>query len=314
MVEFRISHEVAAPPDPLGPLRGLVGASSSGAATRTWTGTGFNMIWRPNHGQIGSKPYFLQLMFTSEVLTFTEIAGAIANRGSRQNDIAMGGVAYMQQINDTFDDSGQHVEPGVWLNVPSTKNPAAPSSVVRMASIPHGTTVNLQGVSSIQNPPSFPALSISPFPVGLPANCFDLPESDLSRSSLSRTPLPRVVGLDQAHLDNPALFLSDMLADQTLLTSTLLDVSSPVDNAALVGGGIANITFLTGVGSLPTGGPNALVSFVDTGWWIERVMTGAQPEFDQLQYYQLVLIDFLGTSFPHITVATLTAEPPAVEG
>jgi hypothetical protein len=311
---FHLNHAVAAPPDLLGPLRGFVGADPSGkGASRTWRGRGFNMIWRPNHKQSGPKPYFLQLMFIDEVLSFTEILGAIANRGLLQDDIAMGGVSYMQQITDAFDGSGQHVEPGVWLNVPATKNPAVAPSVVRMASVPHGTTVNLQGEPVEQSQPQFPVLSCSPHPIGAPANQFDFPEEDLSRPSLSRTPLEQVPGLDQMHLDNPALFLSDALNGQRVLGATLLDVASAADNPALVGGGVDNVAFLTGVGSPPTGGSNALTSFVEAGFWIERVKGANGPDFDQLQYYQRVQLDFMGLSFPHITVATLTEHKPHVE-
>jgi hypothetical protein len=311
---FFLNQAVASPPDLLGPLRGFVGTNPSGkAASRTWRGRGFNMIWRPNHKQSGTKPYFLQLMFIDDEISFTEIVGAIANRGLLQDDIAIGGVSYMQQITDVFDGSGQHVEPGVWLNVPGTKNPAVAPSVVRMGSIPHGTTINLQGEPVQQNPPVFPVLSCSPHPIGSPANRFDFPEEDLSRPSTSRTRLEQVVGLDQAHLDNLALFLSDALSGQTVIGSTLLEVISTADDPALVGGGVDNIAFLTGVGSPPTGGSNALTSFVEAAFWIERVKGIHGPDFDQLQYYQQVQLDFMGLSFPHITVATLTEHKPHVE-
>ena len=106
------------------------------------------MIWRPNfHNASGNKDFFLELNLTDETLSFTEISGAtgVANRGMLQQDIFLGAVAYIQQINDRFDNSGQHFEPGLWANVPQTSNPSEHGTVVRMASIPHGTTVNLQG-------------------------------------------------------------------------------------------------------------------------------------------------------------------------
>src|SRR5215469_6718515 len=74
--DFRFADERTtqpAQPDMLGLLRGFVGSSPTGDAKRTWKGSGFNMLWRPNHGQSGNKDFFLQLMFTEEELRFTEI-------------------------------------------------------------------------------------------------------------------------------------------------------------------------------------------------------------------------------------------------
>jgi hypothetical protein len=93
----------AAPADLLGLLRGLVGTDPPPPKNpqRKWTGKGFNMIWRPNHGgQSGPEDFFLELNFTDEILEFTDITPpgplAIANRGFFQDDIPFGGVAYMQ--------------------------------------------------------------------------------------------------------------------------------------------------------------------------------------------------------------------------
>ena len=141
---------VGPPPDLLGLLRPFVGKPAGGKdAKRSWKGTGFNMIWRPNFGgEFGPTDFFLQLNFTDEQLDFTEITGTgIANRSLFEKTVVLGGAAYTQAIKDSFDQSGQHFEPGVWANVPAIANPAEPPTVVRMGSIPHGTTINLQGVA-----------------------------------------------------------------------------------------------------------------------------------------------------------------------
>src|SRR2546423_10377005 len=111
----QIAPRAAAPADLLGLLRGLVGTDLD-KPQREWKGKGFNMIWRPNHGQSGPKDFFLELNFTDETLAFTDITGnnGIANRGFLQNDIPLGGVAYLQTIKDRFDATRQHFEPGVW--------------------------------------------------------------------------------------------------------------------------------------------------------------------------------------------------------
>jgi LysM repeat protein len=306
--------EFAAPVDFLGPLRGLVGSDPAKQPKRTWRGRGFNMIWRPNFGnEFGSKDFFLELNLTEETLSFTDISGAtgVANRGLLQQGIFLGAAAYTQSITDTFDGSGQHFEPGVWANVPQTTNPSEPSTVCRMGSIPHGTTINMQG-TAIQAPaPRFAVSSITPFKLGsVDDGATDLvpfPEEDLSIASTSRTPLNHVASLTQAQLTNPNLFLSQAIANQTMLGTTVLIVSTDTKvliSAPDVGGGVANIAFLVGK---PPGGPNASAIPATSIFWIERVRDHSGNEFDQLQYTQRVLLNFNGLSWPHVTVATMVS-------
>src|SRR5262245_5848316 len=66
-----------------GPLGQLANLSGS------WSGTGFNTIWRPHHP---GQDHFLELNVTAEELTFSAIPGAIPNRGLLQNDITMHGL------------------------------------------------------------------------------------------------------------------------------------------------------------------------------------------------------------------------------
>ena len=127
---------------PLGPLSLLKGK---------WTGRGFNVIWRPD--SLAGQDRFLELNLTNETITFEEIPGAIPNRGLLQPDIDMFGLHYLQQISDLNTKAGLHVEPGIWASVPKTEDPAEAPSVVRMASIPHGTTILAQGPFSSMDPP-----------------------------------------------------------------------------------------------------------------------------------------------------------------
>jgi len=297
--------------DLLGPLRGFVGRGKK----RSWRGSGFNLIWRPNFkGQSGPKDFFLELNLTDETLEFTDVTGTggIANRGLLQPDIALGGLAYLQQISDKFDGSHQHFEPGVWANVPATSNPGEKATVVRMGSIPHGTTINLEGPFFSVAKPQFDPASITPFQIGSPddgkTNLVHFPEENLATPSTSRTPLNQVAGLTQAQLTNPNLFLSDAIANQTFLSTTVLAVTSDTSAASSVpnaGGGTDNIAFLTGTGAPPAGGPNANAIRVTAIFWIEQVKDQHGNEFAQLQYTQRVLLNFNGLSWPHITVATL---------
>jgi hypothetical protein len=301
----------AAAPDLLGLLRGFVGNEPANKPERLWKGKGFNMIWRPNRGQAsGNQDFFLELNLTEETLGFTDVTGTgIANRGLLQPDIFLGGAAYLQTVNDSFDGSGQHFEPGVWANVPQTSDPNEPATVVRMGSIPHGTTVNMQGRAFTAPQPQFAVASITPFQIGSPddghTNLVHFPEEQLSNPSTSRTPLSRVATLTQAQLTDPNLFLSQAIAGQTILSTTVIVISSDTSAPGSVpdaGGGTDNIAFLVG----KTGGPNADSVRATATFWIERVKDQYGRELMQLQYTQRVLLNFNGLSWPHVTVATFT--------
>ena len=139
--------QIAAPPaqqlpDPLGPLARLVGD----AKEATWKGEGFNAIWRPHPLAEEGQDRFLELNITTETLVFKRINGAIPNRGLLMPDINMFGVTYMQQIAERHDPAKVCTSsPGSGRTSPTRRNPAEPPTVVRMASIPHGTVMLAQG-------------------------------------------------------------------------------------------------------------------------------------------------------------------------
>lgn len=321
--DFSFAHVVpnlatkALPADLLGLLRPFVGPPVDGKdAKRSWKGTGFNQIWRPNFGgEFGPQDFFLQLNMTEEQLDFTEITGSgIANRSLFEATVVLGGAAYTQAIKDSFDHTGQHFEPGVWANVPVIANPAEPATVVRMGSIPHGTTINLQGVAfQVNGPPKFDVASITPFNKNGPV---PFPEEDLTVPSPSRTDPSRIAALTPKQLKDPNLFLSQAIAGQNIVRTTVLQLSSAAPDQTVrqpgpdLGGGTANIAFLEGKGSPPTGGPNADAEKVTTTFWIEEIDDGKGHTTLQLQYTQRVLLNFKGLKWPHITVATLKPDLP----
>jgi hypothetical protein len=280
-------------PNPLGPLANLPG---------DWGGKGFNVIWRPNHTP--GQDRFLELNLTNESLKFDSISGAIPNRGLLQPDINMFGITYLQQISDANLNAGLHIEPGIWAVVPATTNPADPPTVVRMASIPHGTTILAQGqASSTAGPPTIPNDNILPFIIGNPAAVFHFPEQNLATPTAFRSSGQQMNGITQAMVDNPNSVLQAAIAGQTILSTTILQVST-TPTAPVTGGGTANTAFLAGSG----GGPNAVSATVSATFWIELVK--GTPNFLQLQYSQVVLLNFNGLSWPHITVGTLRKSVP----
>src|SRR6185437_8800096 len=107
----------------------------------------------------------LELNPTEETLEFSDALGSIPNRGMVQGDVFLNGIPYVQKINDVSDPAhpvGIHFEPGVWLSVPPTTVPAEDATLVRMASIPHGTTIDAQGTSSAANgAPTIPSVDIT---------------------------------------------------------------------------------------------------------------------------------------------------------
>src|SRR5215831_12260119 len=124
--------------DTLGPLAGLAG---------NWTGQGFNVIWRPHPLKPSGQDRFLELNVTSEQLDFGPALKDIPNRGLLQPNISLAGLNYLQQIADANTNTNQHFEPGVWVTVPKTSDPQEPRTVARLASIPHGTTILVQGTA-----------------------------------------------------------------------------------------------------------------------------------------------------------------------
>jgi hypothetical protein len=300
-------RSLAAGPDPLGALAGLLG---------TWKGHGFNAIWRPHH-PADQQDRFLELNMTDETLVFTRINGPIPNRGLAMADINMFGLTYLQQISESSTGAGLHIEPGIWASVPATADPSEPASVVRMASIPHGTTILAQGVAQVipGGPQTIPNNNILPFFFGNPAPAngdFATVAETFSELNLSQATQFRSVapGVTQAIIQNPNLVLQNALKSSlqgtTMKSRTFLHVAT--DHSSInAGGGTANTAFLSS-STNPSGG-NALATTAQATFWIETIAgTGGQPDKHQLQYTQLVMLDFNGIHWPHVTVGTLVKQ------
>lgn len=280
----------ATAPPGLGPLAGLAGS---------WTGRGFNAIWRPHRS---GSDHFLELNVTSDRIDLEVINGQIPNRGLVTAQIFMHGLTYLQQISDANVEvngapAGLHIEPGVWINIPPTTDPQEPATIARLASIPHGTTILVQGTAtSAAGGPSIPAVSLTPFGIDPPHQTVDFDEQHLDRNTPFRTSGVGLTGITQAMLDNPNSVLTPNPPNVT--TTTRLHVSTTA--GTIVGGGTANTAFLVGTKD----GPNADAAHVVATFWLQTLAGDTEPK--RLQYSQTVLLNFAGLSWPHITVATLT--------
>lgn len=257
-----------APADPpLGPLADLIG---------NWAGNGFNTIFRPSQPATGSDN-ILELNVTTETLDFSASLGSIPNRGEVQPDIFLNGISYLQKVNDVTTPgtaTGIHFEPGLWLSVPATTNPAVTTpTLVRMASIPHGTTILAQGTSkATAGPPVIPALDITPFPIGNPANKIPFPSQNAATPSQfripSKLPVPGTaltVADWQAMLKDPNSILRKIVAAQTITNTVAISVSTN-SPSPLVGSGTRDIAFLDGLAA-----PNANVELMTSTFFIETV-------------------------------------------
>jgi hypothetical protein len=173
--------------------------------------------------------------------------------------------------------------------------------VARLASIPHGTTILLQGTArTAAGAPTIPDVSIKPFTIGHSAQTIDFPEQTLATVTQFRTGAAGLTGVTQQMVNNPNSVLRAAPSPQ-ITTTTTLHVTSR--DASLPGGGTANIAFLTGA----TDGPNAVAARVAATFWLETLQADTEPR--RLQYSQLVLLNFNGLSWPHVTVATLNKQP-----
>ena len=304
---FTLKPELAVNPALLQKLRLPILAPTYGVLedlVGTWVGTGFNVIWRP-FNPLTESDRFLELNLTNEKLEVSKIDGAIPNRGLLQGDIDMFGVTYVDQISDANLNAGLHFEPGIWARVPATTEPAQGESYVRMASIPHGTTILAQGRSTtVNSAPTIPATSITPFIKGNPSGLITFAEQDLSQVTQFRTTGPGLTGITQPMLDDPNSVLRAVIAGQTITQTIQLDVDTLPLTPGGTNGGTANTVFL---GGTAPNTENAFSVDVHATFWIEKLQ--GQTSFTQLQYTQKVLLNFNGLSWPHITVGTLALQP-----
>jgi hypothetical protein len=267
--------------------------------TRSYTR--FNLILLPDFDNTppstGPSDFRVKTSATRELLEFDVIGGPVPNRGSvaaisskvGQKDIEIFGVSYFQRVWDAADNSALHLEPGFWLTVPATTIPNAPASIVRLGSIPHGTTINAQGTSTIIPKP----------PVIAPVDSTPVPNPDPFPGlgyidPLLTAPLPP--GIPPGSNLNPNLVLTAAIVGQNIVNTVVLQVAAALGTPS---NGITNIPFLTA---------NAAVTRFSATFWIETVQRPDNTFFMQLQYTQTVILNFLGIDWPHISVATLVKQ------
>ena len=291
-----------------GPLHSVVSnLGLIGEFPGRWIGRGFNLIARPNFK--ASPPFFLELNGTEEVLEFRAVGGNIPNRGSKEPDIALFGVRYLQQVTDCETETIIHIEPGFWLHVPPTEDPAAKETYVRQASIPHGDALLAQSTffDSFSGGPTIKPVNSTPFTdATIPGLNSDpakpIPPTDpyldqYLKDALPDKCLPKGLNAQQT-IKDPTIVLRQVIADQQAKGFKITN-TAVVQISTTPPGNIANIPFIQ---------QNANAAQVDAIFWIETVRHSDGSVFMQLQYVQRVILDFIGIHWPHISVATLIKE------
>jgi hypothetical protein len=222
----------------------------------------------------------LELNLTAEILSFSKGLGSVPNRGTTpQGDVFLNGVPYVQSVNDitTGKSTGIHFEPGLWMIVPPTTVPTEGVTLVRMASIPHGTTIEAQGTStSIAGPPTIAPVNITPFVTGSnPPTLIPFPSQTATNAGTPRIPqdLTSFIAagtITQAILDDPNTLLRNHISKQKIVATTAIFISTaPPPPAGLFGGGTDNIAFLLGQANAAK--PNAQTLQMTAVFWIETV-------------------------------------------
>jgi len=272
----------SAPPPPLGPLSAFVG---------DFVGNGFNTIFRPDSAATPTKlpnpvppapPHdnVLELNLTSETLSFSKSLGSVPNRGTgAQPDAFLNGLPYLQTINDTTihgESVAIHFEPGIWIHVPATTVPPLGETVARMASIPHGTTIDAQGLvdPAKPGPPTIAPVDITPI-INATGKPFRFPSQTATDPNTLR--IPQDLGpfiargtITQAMLDDPNSLLRAHISKQNILSTTSIFISTaPPPPVGLFGGGTDNIAFL--LGQPAANAPNAQATKMTAVFWIETV-------------------------------------------
>jgi hypothetical protein len=284
-------------------------------------GNGFSLVSLPDPTK--DPPFRLKLNATKEILTLTSVGGKIPDAPNME----FLGLHYFQQISDASTSAALHLEPGIWLvPVPKDSKPKDPKeevNIVRLSTIPHGTSLLAQGLAPPTchpKPPDLAPVSCKDPPNIGPANAipftldpefgyrWDVTDPKYIEPFLSATLPP---GIPAGASVNPNIILVRGLENLDIRETITFKVSATpvadIDKARVAGGiggdGLLNIPFLAA---------NANATSFASTFWIETVSDDNLPvsdpnhrEHSQLQYSQTAILDFGGLKWPHITVGTL---------
>lgn len=197
---------------------------------------------------------------------------------------------------------------------PPILHAAGSSETLSPAAPPGLTQYDLTVADSATNPRT-PFATDPPLPP-LPADINGVPMQDVVNDPI--TLLQAVIRqqvCDGYRFEGTVLNIATQ-ANITFFANPNSKVGDPtvVVNPTNGAGGIKNILFLEGGDPVGPKGPNADAALVYATFWIERVTHPTQPSFMQLQYAQMVILNFqrltalpntVNVGWPHVSIATL---------
>jgi len=273
----------------------------------TWAGNkGWNVIALPSPGSVPTdkgdfkllvQPYF-------ETLTFTDAGAPARNRGGKVDQF-ISALEYKQHVSDKDNGELLHVENGMFLNLSEIlegddKQPIPKFNVARSGTIPHGDSVMLLGTPPViaEGAPKFPVTS------SLPPDTGDKAPLGYLDPYLNAN----IKGLNLSNLnDSLQADLDEQKAEGIEVKETITVVLDSANS-----GGIVNVPFIKNFANASR--------FVSIFWLEKMVNTKTGQEFDQLQYTQIIDIDFHHKfsndpekakeliTWPHITINTMVKQ------
>lgn len=236
------------------------------------------------------------------------------------------GVPYVQTIWDVTNPNtgkaddiprGIHFEPGIFLHIPSTTIPPSGATIARMASIPHGTTINISGQDAFSSngPPPLDKIHFTTFPPSVGQGVFqnlDVDTLGTPRFPPDLTLFKEHGTITQALVDDPVELLRAVNAQllnadgtsRIIKTDTFIIGTDSADGKQ--SGTASSIAFLTGKN---TGTPNANVPQVNATFWIETVKYDVEiPPMKPGECRELPALNPLpGASLPKFTITAPAA-------
>ena len=299
--------QTATPGDELlGPLAQLPGIWTNDDGLE---GRGWNMIAVP----FASPPnnYRLLLNQYDETLAFTLVDKGVPNRGidaqgkdADQSVVALDYQQVTRQIaTDDFPHSGKlgpvlpnpgstiHHEPGLWLNMLDQIHDGL--DIARLGTIPHGDSLTALGSSKvIKGAPVIPDIN------GLPFKVQPLSSAQVDAALEAPYLEPYKHFHDHPFRElfdptRPAELLREANTGVEIVRTTVLDVDT-----ATATGGIRNIPFIV---------DHADATAMRSIFWLQELAetdANGNPKL-RLQYLQIVMLDFAGLKWPHISINTM---------
>ncbi|MEU4666781.1 hypothetical protein AB0F91_02150 [Amycolatopsis sp. NPDC023774] len=138
---------------------------------------------------------------------------------------------YTQQIADAATGGALHFETGMWLDVPATTAPAAPETVTRLATIPHGDALLAQGEPlTVQGGPRIDPVASTPIRTSTGKPVTD----EKYLAPFKHTALP--VGNPAEAVVNPNVVLTDAIKGQKITETIVLPLSTTEAIGGTAGG------------------------------------------------------------------------------